>query len=187
MSSSPTVKLDPTLIIGQLSICCQYSERNVSLDESCTKMEEFISMFSLISDGSFRQERLTYSMWEAVTLTSCQLGQLRERCTTMQSRMETVLRVASNDRAQTAILTLTISGLQQRIANLWRSFCTFATVWLQEISSVVSQTSKPTLTGNGEENQAHTLDPRALGLTRQKLHESLSGCVKLIWGLDQLD
>lgn len=186
MSSSPTPSLETNSTIGQLWTCLATWELSVSLDESFTKMAEFTTTYSLISDGSFRQERLTYSMWEATTQTSSLLVELRRRLTTTHARMETLLQEGLEDRAEIAIATLIASGVRRHMRDLLRNFCTFAISWLREISSEDFPRFAPILTGNGIEFQ-NTINPRELSLTRQQLRESTSGCHSLILELAEAE
>lgn len=180
MSSSPTPRQDQTSIIGRLWNCLETWELSVSLEERSMLMAEFISMYSLISDGSFRRERFVYSMWEASTQTSSLLAALQRKLTTTRARMGTLSQVGLDDRAEIAIGTLIISGVRRHIADLLTSFCTFATSWLREILSAPFQTSAHTLNGNGTPEFPNTVSPLELSLTRQRLRESTSGCHSLL-------
>nr|WPD49009.1 MAG: replication-associated protein [Grus nigricollis-associatied genomovirus] len=169
-------------LLGDLGAwtCLETWELSASLEERSMLMAEFISMYSLISDGSFRRERFVYSMWEASTQTSSLLAALQRRLTTTRSRMATLWQADLEDRAETAIGTLIISGVRRHIADLLTSFCTFATSWLREILSAPFQTSGPTLTGSGTPEFPNTVSPLELSLTRQRLRESTSGCHSLL-------
>lgn len=183
MSFSPTPSQDSTSIIGQLWTCLETWERSASLDERVMLMAEFITMYSQISDGSFRREKFVYSMWEASTQTSSLLDALQRKLTTTRSRMGTLLREGLEGRAEIAIGTLIISGLRRHMLDLLTSFCTFATNWLREILCGASQTSGLTPIGNGTTEWPYTISPLALSLTRQRLRESMSGCHSLLLDL----
>lgn len=187
MSSSPTLRPDPTLIIGRLWSCLETWELSVSLDEKITLMAEFISMYSATSDDSFRRERLIYSMWEASTQTSSLLDALQRRLSITLARMETLSLAGLEDRAEMQISTLIRSGTRRHIAELLTSFSTFATSWLREISSEVSPHFEPTATGNGTTGPWYTINPVELSLTRQRLRESTSGSHSLLLDLGRLE
>jgi len=187
MSSSPIPKPETIVMIGLGWTCLRTWELSAASQESFTKMEEFISMYSQISDGSFRHERLMFSMWEASTLTSNQLGELRARLSTTSARMEILSQAGYHDRAETQIGILIRSGIQRQINNLLKSFCTFAINWLHEISYEDSPISEPMQHGNLLNDLNRTVHPQALSLTRQELREWQNGSIRLIWGLEQLD
>lgn len=186
MSSSPTLRPDPTSIIGQLWGYLDRWERSVSLAEKIMLMGEFITTYSLTSDDSFRRERLIYSMWEASTQTSNLLGGLQARLSITLARMETLSQAGLEDRAEMQISILIRSGLRRHIADLLTSFFTFATSWLHEISSEDSPPFEPTATGNGTTGPWRTINPRELSMTRQRLRESMSGCHSLLLDLGNL-
>jgi len=150
-------------------------------------MAEFISMYSQISDGSLAHERLTYSMWEAVTLTSNQLEELRRKLTTTYARMETWLQGGLEDRAEIQISTLIISGLRRQTVNLARNFSTFAISWLHAISSEDSLSFGHTRDGSGTPESCLTINPPMLLLTRQRLMDSTSGSLSLLLDLERLE
>lgn len=144
-------------------------------------------MYSLISDGSTALEKLTYSMWEASNLTSNQLGELRRKLTTTSARKETLLLEGWHDRAEIQISTLIISGLRRAAVRLVTSFCTFATSWLREISFEVFQISGLMPSGSGPREDWTTFNPQMLSLTRQRLMDSTSGSISLLWDLERLE
>ena len=153
-------------------------------------MAEFISTYSLISDGSLAVERLMYSMWEAVTLTSRSVDALRGRRTTTQSRMETLLQGGSSDptkRAEMALGRLILRGIQSSRLKLLKSFGHFAMTWLHEILLARFPHFRSIATGD----IALSLDPTVLqlgmSLTRHALQNSTNGCCKLIWDLENWD
>lgn len=163
---------------------------NVSWDESFTLMEEFICMYSSISDGSFQAERLMFSMWEASTLTSKSVDALHGRCMITQSKMAMFAPEASNGqprRAETAMGRLILHGIRSSLQRLLRNFGHFAMTWLQEICVVLFPAYRNTSTGA----ILQLLDPTVLlmgmTLTRHELQLSQNGCLRLVWDVENWD
>lgn len=189
MPSSPTPSVAIS-ILGELWNACQSIELSASLAESCTKMEEFIFIVSSISADSLVLERLQFSMWEASTLTSSNLAELRRRDMTMRSKM---VRWSLEDsgvhctRAEVALTRLILSGVQLSWQKLLKSFGSFATSWFRNIWSEAIHLYGNSMTGSLHPEILSMSHPEEYGLTRQQLRESTSGSCRLIWDLERLE
>lgn len=176
--------------LSRLATISQTLVLNVSWAESDTLMEEFTSMYSSISDGSLAVEKLIYSMWEAITLTSQSVAALRGRRTTTQSKMETLWQVGSTDptkRAEMALGRLILRGIQSSRLKLLKSFGHFAMTWLHEILLARFPHFRNTATGDIALQLDPTVLQMGLSLTRHALQSSTSGSCKLIWDLENWD
>ncbi|ALC04312.1 putative protein [Gemycircularvirus gemy-ch-rat1] len=191
MPSSPMHNVGDLGFLGLLWGCSQRIELSVPLEESLTLMGEFTSTLSSISADSSAVERLMFSMWEAATLTYRSLEGLQRRATTTGSRMAMWSQEDSNgrylDRAEVALARLVLSGLQLRWQRTQENFGDFVTSWLQNMSAALSTASGATQTGSSGLWMNPTLPPMEYGLTRQRLRESTSGSVRLVWDLDHWD
>ena len=189
MPSSPTHSVAVS-ILGELWTSLQRFELSASLDESCTRMEEFIFMLSSISIDSSVQERLQFSMWEAATLTSSSLAALQRRDTTMRSKMAMSSLVDSPvriTRAEAALTQLILNGVRLSWQRQQTSFGNFATNWFRNIWSEAIRLYGSIASGALHPSILSTLPPEGYGLTRQELRESTSGSCRLIWDLEHLD
>lgn len=186
-SHTPNVELS---ILSDLLTTLQAFKQSVSLDESCTLMEEFIFIVSSISTGSSLLEQQQFLMWEAATLTSRSLEGLLRRDTTMRSKMATWLREDSpvpHTAAEMALTRLILSGLQSSWLKTVMSFGVFATSWFRNTWHEASLVYPNMPTGSLHPRILSTIHPTELALTRQELRESTSGSCRLVWDLEQLD
>lgn len=189
MPSSPTANVAIS-ILGELWTCLQNIELSASLDESCTRMEEFTYTLSSISVDSSVQERLQFSMWEAATLTSRSLEELQRRDTTMRSKMAMSSQEGSNvrlTRAEVALTQLILNGVRLSWQRQQSSFGNFATNWFRNMWSEAILLYGSIASGSLHPSILSTLPPEGYGLTRQQLRESTSGCCRLVWDLEHLD
>lgn len=189
MPSSPTPSVAIS-ILGELWSSLQAFELSASLEESCTRMEEFTFILSSISIDSSAQERLQFSMWEAATLTSRSLEELRRRDTTMRSKMAMWSQGDSNvpcTRAGVALTQLILSGVRLSWQKQQSSFGNFATNWFRNMWLEAIHLYGSIASGSLHPSILSTLPPEGYGLTRQQLRESTSGSCRLIWDLEHLD
>lgn len=189
MPSSPTPNVAIS-ILGELWRSLQTFELSASLEESCTRMEEFIFILSSISIDSSAQERLQFSMWKAATLTSRSLGELRRRDTTMRSKMAMSSLEGSGvqiTRAETALTQLILNGVRLSWQRQQNSFGNFAMNWFRNMWSEAIQLYGSIASGSLHPSILSTLPPEGYGLTRQQLRESTSGSCRLIWDLEHLE
>lgn len=163
-------------------------ELNASSGESITQMEDFISMYSQISDGSFAAEGLTYSMWEAATQTLRLLKDLRAADTTMRSKMATWSVGDWPDlRDKTrGLIILAESGLRLSRLDLVTNFWTFACDWLREMLSLRGEASSNSQTGNLLQSLRTMIPQQEWGSTRQGLMDSMIGCRRVASATDLL-
>lgn len=179
-----------TWTLGELWIIFQNFELSVSLEESCTLMEEFISTLSSISTDSSALERLQFSMWEAAIQTSRSLEALLRRVTTTRSRMETWWAEDWSvpcTRAEVALGRLILSGARSSWQNLLTSFGDFAMNWFRNMWLEVLLRYPNTPSGDIDPRLLLTRHPLEYGSTRQLLMESVCGSVRLIWDLEHLE
>lgn len=158
-------------------------ELSASLQESVTRMGDFIYTSSQISDGSFEVERSIYSMWTVGTRTSNLLGEHLRRVTTTQSRMEMLLREAWSDpsgRAELELGRLLIDGLKLRVRRIERHFGNFAMSWIQRVLRVHSDSLQNTRTGNIERCLPSMSHQEDLNLLAEMLTEEMSGYASLV-------
>ena len=189
MPSSPTHSVAIS-ILGELWKCSQRTELSVSLEENCTRMEEFIFMLSSISVDSSVQEQLQFSMWEAATLTSRSLEELRRRDTTMRSKMAMWSLEDSPGhptKAEVALTRLILSGVRLSWQRQQTTFGDFATNWFRNMWSEAIHLYGSIASGSLHPSILSTLPPEGYGLTRQELRESTSGSCRLIWDLEHLE
>lgn len=189
MPSSPTPSAE-TWTLGELWNIFQNFELSVSLEESCTLMEEFTSMLSSISTDSLALERLQYSMWEAVILTSKSLEELLRRATTTRSKMATWWAEDWSvpcTRAEVALGRLILSGVRSSWQTVLRSFGDFAMNWFRNMWLEVLLRYPNTPSGDIDPRLLLTRHPLEYGSTRQLLMESTSGSLRLLWDLDHLE
>lgn len=189
MPSSPTHDV-AIWTLGQLWECFQTIELSASLVESCTRMEKFIYTLSLISIDNLALEQLQFSMWEAATLTSSSLGELRRKDGTMRRRMATSLLEDSDARtarAEVAITELILNGVRLSWQRQLNSFGNFATSWFRKLWFEAIHLYGSSATGSLHPSILSMRHPEEYGLTRQQLRESTSGSCRLIWDLEHLD
>jgi len=188
-SSSPIPNAAHSTLL-RLATISRLFTLNVSWDESFTLMEEFTCMYSSISDGSFPVERLMYSMWEAATLTSRSVDVLHGRCMITQSKMAMFAPEDSSGqtrRAETAMGRLIIHGIRSSLQRLLKSFGHFVMTWLQEICVALFPHFKNTSTGDILLLLDPTVLTLGLSLTRHELQNCTSGCLRLVWDVENWD
>lgn len=187
MASSHTHNVE-TSIPTRLFAILQTWELNASSGESITQMEDFTSMYSQISDGSFAAEELTFSMWEAATQTSRLLKDLRDADTTMRSRMAT-LSLGDWPDLKDQMRGLTIlaeSGLRLSRLNLVTSFWSYASDWLREILSLPGAAFSNSQTGDLLPRLRSMVPQQEWGSTRQVLMDAMIGCRRVVSATDLL-
>ena len=181
MSSSPTPNVE-TSIPGELWNAFHLWELNASLDESITRMEDFIFTCSRTSDGSFEVERLTYSMWTVGTQTLHLLNEHRRRLTTTQSRMEMLSQEGwrGRSRAEWEMGRLLISGLELRRRRIETSFGLWSMNWIPKLLHARSTRSASMLTGDLPRSLPSMSTMEELSLFREMLTEEMTGYRSLV-------
>lgn len=140
-----------TLTNGMSAITCRFSELNVSSPGRFTqRLEEFIFTCSSISAENFDPGMFVSSMWTVGTRTLFLLEELQRKVTTMRSKMEMWSRVGLRDRflAEECLWELRESAMLRTSANLRRSFLSYATKWIEVLSSNLSPSIRLTVSGD---------------------------------------
>jgi len=120
-----------TWIPGQLMTTLEALELSVSLDEKITKMEEFISMLSLCSNGGLSHEMSVFSMWRDGTQMLSLATAHRRRVGRMRQRMAMWLQEGSKSQsAELQYLRLARSGLELSWRSLETSFLLLSRSWI---------------------------------------------------------
>lgn len=142
-------------------------ELSASSPEKYTRMVDFISIASSISDGSSEAEELISLMSTVVTQTSNNLMELHGEVTTMRSRMVRSYVGASSDPsnlAQNELRRIGINGLKSRMRAIENIFGNWFTTWIPRLLRAI--------TGNWPSTQ--TFDsPRFLPCMRHQEESAL--------------
>lgn len=163
-------------------------QRSVSLEESCTRMEEFTSTCLSTSDGGFDLESQAYLMWEASTQTLVLLREHLTRDTNTRLRMETLSAEASPSRtasrAEAEIARLIRSGLKLRVQKVERSFGAFSTNWIRNRLRATSILCRSTPSGNLQRCLPCMSHHQALASSMEKLTGEMIGYRSLVLDLE---
>lgn len=175
-----------TWIPGQLATTLALLERNVSLDEKITRMEEFISIVSSCSRDNLGQEMSVSSMLGDATQILCAATVHRKRVGTMRRKMEMFALVASSDRAEKAILEARLHGLELSWRKVERSFLTLSRNWILAHYASTLDNFERLLIGDSDPNQPPTNTLRDYFSTRADIPFSMSGWNKMwvSWGME---
>lgn len=172
---------------GQCLTTLAHWELSASLDESITRISDFIFTCLQTSDGSFEVERLIYSMYVVGTQTSNVLGEHRRRVTTTQSRMATSWQAALNGRfpAQLDLGRLLIRGLRLRVRRLEENFGNFARSWIQRLCAVHSASCRNTPIGGLNRSLPCMSHPEDLTLLVEMMTDEIAGYHRLVLDWDR--
>lgn len=167
---------------GELWNAFHHWEVNASLDESITRMEDFICTSTSYSNGDSEVERLTSSMWTVGTRTLAVLNEHRRRITTTRSRMEMLSLEGweGRSRAQWEVGRLLISGLESRRQRIEMNFGSWCTNWIPKLLSAISTPSVAMLTGDLPRYLPSMSTMDELSLFREMLTVEIDGYRNLV-------
>lgn len=169
-------------MLSQLWNAFRIWERSVSLDESITKLEDFISTCFAISDGSFEVERQIYSMYMVVTQMSRLLRAHLNRAVNTQSRMA-ILSVedlsTQSSSAELEMGRLVIHGLRLRVRRIENRFGNYAMHWIPRLLRLLSLHLANTVTGNMQLQFQSTVTLRDLDLKAEQVMAEINGYYSL--------
>jgi len=164
-----------TSILSQWSTILLSFQLNASSEERITQMAEFISILSSTLGVNTEPGSREHLMWRDTTRTFLHHVAHLKRVTTMQSKMETLLRGDWNDLYQSDFLQLAISGLKSLTLHVSQSFGRYVNHWLHVHWSLNSLNSAPSLPGNFHLSEFRMRLHRELSSTRIGYLSSMVG------------
>lgn len=181
MDYSPTPNAE-TSIPGELWNAFHHWELSASLDESITRMEDFIFTATSCSNGGFEAEGLTFSMSTVGTQTLALLREHQRRITTTQSRMAMLSLEGWNgrNRAQWELGRLLISGLESRRQRIETNFGNWCINWIPKLLVATSTLSPAMQTGDLPRYLPSMSTMDELSLFREMLTAEISGYRNLV-------
>lgn len=181
MECSPTPSAG-TSIPGELWNAFHHWELSASLDESITRMEDFICTCTSSSNGAFEVEKLISSMWTVGTRTLAVLREHQRRITTTQSRMEMLSLEgwSGRNRAQWELGRLLISGLESRRQRIETNFGNWCINWIPKLLCATSTVSPAMLTGDLPRYLPSMSTMDELALFREMLTAEIDGYRNLV-------
>jgi len=181
MSYSPTLSVE-TSTLSQLWNSFRIWEQSVSLDESITRLGDFISTCFAISDGSFAVEKQISLMYSVVTPMCRLLEAHRSRVVNTQSRMAMLYVEDLSTQSSSAELEmgrLAIYGLRLRVRRIENRFGTYAMHWIPKLLRLLSLRYPNTVTGNMQLPFQSTLTLSDLDLKAEQVMAEISGYYSL--------
>lgn len=181
MDFSPTPSAE-TSTRGELWNAFHHWEVNASLDESITRMEDFIFTAMSCSNGGFEAERLMFSMSTVGTRTLAVLNEHRRRITTTRSRMEMLSAEGweGRSRAQWELGRLLISGLESRRQRIETNFGNWCINWIPKLLCATSTHSAAMQTGDLPRCLPSMSTMDELSLFREMLTAEIDGYRNLV-------
>lgn len=183
MSYSRTLNAE-TWIPGLFTTLLHHFQLSVSLDEKLMLMEVLTSTLSWISAEKSTSEILDVSMLKATTRMYNHAVGLRKRCSTMQSKMETLSQEDSPPDWTIRFTQLTLSGLKSHMLEVWTSFGILFESWHHERFVATSNPSAPMPSGTIDPRLLNTNTPRPFNFALREFHNSMNGyvttCLELV-------